>query len=530
MTVFEQHNAIETALPSKDMYAMYLRKSRADLELEAMGEGETLARHKTMLETLAAKHNIHPGQIVVYQEVVSGESIDDRPQMQKLLADVYAKKYKGVLVVEIERLARGNTKDQGEVADAFQFSQTRIITPAKIYDPNNEFDQEYFEFGLFMSRREYKTIRRRMLSGKWQSVQEGNYLPPQRMFGYDVKRFSKKDRRLIENKDESPYVQMIFDWFTEDGKTYQWIANELKRMGIKTSTGGQDWHRYTVRDILCNYHYIGKVSWGRMATTKVFDESTGKLVKKNRIDETKEEIYEGKHDGIISEEQFYKAQEIMKSNRRPSIKVNDVLRNPYAGIIKCCDCGRNMGWENYNDRSRVARIIHSKNTICRKKSVAFEVINNAVIEALKLKIKDFEIKMESEANNKQYEQHLLLIQSMENDLAKEEKKKQRLFDSWEADDGMYTRAEFIERKQRYDASISKLKEWIKEAKQNTPEPVNYPEQITNLYNVIDCIQNPELDAQTKNDFMKQFIDYISFDVIDHGVRRGATPILEVYLK
>lgn len=122
---------MDTQSKEAPRYAMYLRKSRADLELEAMGEEETLARHKAMLEALAAKHEIHPDQITIYHELVSGDSIGERPEMQRLLADVYAKTYKGVLVVEVERLARGNTRDQGEVADAFQASNTHIITPAK---------------------------------------------------------------------------------------------------------------------------------------------------------------------------------------------------------------------------------------------------------------------------------------------------------------------------------------------------------------------------------------------------------------
>ena len=119
-------------------YAMYLRKSRADMELEKMGEGETLARHKKMLDDLAARHNISSNQITVYREVVSGDSIDERPEMQKLLADVHAKKYAGVLVVEVERLARGSTKDQGEVAEAFQASNTKIITVVKGRSPHGE--------------------------------------------------------------------------------------------------------------------------------------------------------------------------------------------------------------------------------------------------------------------------------------------------------------------------------------------------------------------------------------------------------
>ena len=40
---------------NKDLYALYLRKSRTDLELEAMGEGETLQRHHDMLMNLASK-------------------------------------------------------------------------------------------------------------------------------------------------------------------------------------------------------------------------------------------------------------------------------------------------------------------------------------------------------------------------------------------------------------------------------------------------------------------------------------------
>ena len=91
----------------------------------------------------------------------------------------------GVLVVEVERLARGDTIDQGVVSRAFQYSDTKIITPSKVYDPNNEFDEEYFEFGLFMSRREYKTIKRRLNAGRISSVKEGKYCGNRPPYGYE---------------------------------------------------------------------------------------------------------------------------------------------------------------------------------------------------------------------------------------------------------------------------------------------------------------------------------------------------------
>ena len=235
---------------NKDMYAIYLRKSRKDMELEAMGEGETLARHHARLLNLAARNDIHPDQIVVYKELVSADSIEERPEMLRLLNDVYAKKYRAVLVTEVERLARGNTTDQGVVASAFEATSTSIMTEVKTYDPNSEADQNYFEFGLFMSRQEYKTIKRRLVAGKYQSFKEGNYLLPQRVFGYKIIRTSKKDRTLEIIPEEAKIVKMIFDWYTEERRSTDWIAQQLTLMKVPTIKKKPEWNRGTVRDML----------------------------------------------------------------------------------------------------------------------------------------------------------------------------------------------------------------------------------------------------------------------------------------
>lgn len=169
-----------------ETYCIYLRKSRADAEAEARGEGETLARHENTLLELARRQRLPISKI--YREIVSGDTIAARPQMQQLLQDVESGTYAGVLVMEVERLARGDTIDQGIVAQAFKFSNTKIVTPIKTYDPSNEYDEEYFEFSLFMSRREYKTIKRRMQAGRAAAAREGKYvgnIPP---YGYDRKK------------------------------------------------------------------------------------------------------------------------------------------------------------------------------------------------------------------------------------------------------------------------------------------------------------------------------------------------------
>lgn len=60
-----------------EQYAMYLRKSRVDRDIETENELETLSRHQAILTAVAEKQGLSVGKI--YKEVVSGETIGARP-------------------------------------------------------------------------------------------------------------------------------------------------------------------------------------------------------------------------------------------------------------------------------------------------------------------------------------------------------------------------------------------------------------------------------------------------------------------
>lgn len=69
------------------------------MEAEKLGEGETLARHRKILEELAARKGFYIGEI--YMELESGDTIAGRPKMQKLIEDClkYSNMNNGVLVI-----------------------------------------------------------------------------------------------------------------------------------------------------------------------------------------------------------------------------------------------------------------------------------------------------------------------------------------------------------------------------------------------------------------------------------------------
>ncbi len=211
--------------------------------------------------------------------------------------------------MEIERLARGNTIDQGIIAQAFQLTNTLIITPSKTYDTRNEFDNEFLEFGLFMSRREYKAISRRIQTGRIQSCKEGNYVGSITPYGYDKEKLTgEKGYKLVENH-EAPNVKLIFELFL-DGLGTSNLSYKINELNIKSRTD-RPWTPAMVRNILINKVYIGILTWGRRANVKRLDNN---FISKTRPvnDDCLENI--GKHNPIIDEITFYRAQELLKAN------------------------------------------------------------------------------------------------------------------------------------------------------------------------------------------------------------------------
>lgn len=307
-------------------YSLYLRKSRADLEAEERGEGETLARHEKMLIELARRYGFSIGKI--YREIVSGESIEARPVVQELLKDVESGRWKGVLVVEVERLARGDTIDQGRVAKSFKFSNTKIITPIKIYDPNDEFDEEYFEFGLFMSRREYKTINRRLQRGRVSSVKEGKYVGSVAPFGYDRVKLVKDKGYTLAKNDEAPVVEKMFQLYAYNEIAINEVVRRLNLAGYKPRKA-KEWTISGVKDILSNQIYIGKIRWDSRKTVKEY--RNGKIVNTRPRNENYT-LCDGLHEPIIDMETWNIVQE-KRSKHTPAVIHNKVVQNP---LVRNC--------------------------------------------------------------------------------------------------------------------------------------------------------------------------------------------------
>lgn len=358
--------------------AMYLRKSRADLEAELSGAGNTLARHRQTLTSLAGRLQLEIG--AVYEEIVSGDTIADRPQMQRLLADVEDGCWDAVLVMEIERLARGDPIDQGVVARAFRCSSTCIVTPSKIYDPADEFDEEFLEFGLFMSRREYKTIRRRLSAGVMASRREGKYTGSAPPYGYERRKLAgEKGFTLTPDPLTAPIVRQIYDWFVRDRLPVLQISRRLNEMGLRRPRGGP-WYAKAVADILQNPHYAGYTTSARRPVQQtVRDGAPCRIRPRSRSPE----LYDGRHEPLIPRGDWQAAQQRIRHRETPPVPRGSAQTNAFCGLLFCAACGARMQRGQYGAASTRSPYLFCPNRGCPTVSSSYDKVEALVLAVLR---------------------------------------------------------------------------------------------------------------------------------------------------
>ncbi|MEG0133812.1 MAG: recombinase family protein [Clostridium sp.] len=482
-----------------DKICIYLRKSRADEELEkTLGQGETLSKHRKSLLKFAKDNKLNI--VEVKEEIVSGESLFFRPKMLELLKEIENKEYTGVLVMDMQRLGRGDMKDQGVILETFKNSNTKIITPMKTYDLNNDFDEEYSEFEAFMSRKELKMINRRMQGGRTRSIEDGNYISPNPPYGYDIG-FINKSRVLVTNDIESDIVRLIFSMYIK-GNGSGAIAQHLNSLGCKTKFGN-DFERSSVIFILKNYVYIGKITWKKKEIKK--SKNPGKV--KDTRTRSKEEwiIADGKHKPIIDINTWNKAQEILKNKYHVPYQITNGPSNPLAGVLICGKCHSKIVGRPIKNGYRLI----CRNNKCDNVSSNFKDVEYNIIEALDEYLREYNINISLDnkiSDTKLYEKQITIL---EKELHTLNDQKLKLFDFLER--GVYTEIVFLERNKNIDAririasnGIQKLNGVIeKECKKTKKQDVIKFKKLLDAYKKTD-------DITLKNKLIKSLVHEIKY--------------------
>lgn len=486
----------------------YLRKSQSDDP--TMTVEEVLEKHETILDEWAEKHlgGKVPEQNK-FREVVSGETMKERPGIQRVLRLIESPKYKAVAVVEPQRLTRGDNEEIGRLMKIFKYTDTLVITPYRIYDLRDDYDWEAFERELKKGN-DYLEYSKKILNrGRLLSVAQGNYIGNCPPYGYDkdwVMDGKRKCPTLKIVPEEAEVVQMIFNLYVNQDMGRHKLAQHLDSLGIKPPRG-KHWSPESLWNMLDNIHYTGKVRWNWRKTINIVEDGEIKKTRpKTKIGEYL--IYDGKHPAIISEELFQAAQE--KKGRNHRAKPNTKVRNPLASLL-FCSCGRAMSLRTYKSHNSPPRLLCDGQVHCKSGSCLYDEMIDRVCMILEQCIEDFEIRLTNDTGDSA-KMHAKLIKNLEKKLKDLEAKELSQWDAQSHPDPEQRMPIHIFK--RLNEQLLQEKEEIKQALcksyESMPEPVDYGERIVRFKDALIALRDPDVDAQTKNTLLKGCIERIEY--------------------
>lgn len=490
----------------------YLRKSQSDDPLLTVEE--VLSKHEKILDEWSERHlGAKVPEKNKFREVVSGETIKERPEINKVLRLIESPKYKAVKVVEPQRLTRGDLEDIGRLMKLLKHTNTYIITPERMYDLSDEYDWNAFEAELKRGNDYLKYTKKILNRGRLLSVSQGNYLGTLPPYGYDktfVMDGKRKCPTLVENKEQADVVRMIFDMYANEDMGRTKICRRLDSLGIKPPKG-EHWSPPAMKDMLENVHYIGKVKWNWRKTVTIVEDGE---IKETRPKAKSGDylIYEGKHEGIISEELFNAAQ--AKQGRNHRAKPATKVRNPFAGLL-FCECGRAMSLKLYKNKDGstrcLPRLTCDDQVHCKTGSCLLEEVTSLVSDTLQNNIKDFEYNLKNNVGTAK-DQQAQIIKNLEKKLKNLNAKELAQWEQQSHPDPAQRMP--VEIFKQLNEKLLKEKEEtqqaLREAHKNMPKPIDYAERLIRFQDALSALKDPEVDEQTKNRLLKACIDRMTY--------------------
>lgn len=214
---------------------IYLRKSRSDDPATTVEE--VLFRHENILQEYAVREwGARIPEDRIYREVVSGETIKDRPVMQHVMKILETGLVSGVLVVEPQRLSRGDLQDCGHIINSLRYTNTAVITPPKTYDLSDEYDRKFFEMELTRGNDYLEYTKKILNRGRIASVKAGNFIGNSAPYGYRkicVGTGKEKYYTLEIVPEEAEAIRLMFDLYVNKDYGFRNIAHALDMAGYK---------------------------------------------------------------------------------------------------------------------------------------------------------------------------------------------------------------------------------------------------------------------------------------------------------
>ena len=435
--------------------------------------------------------------IFMENEGISGRKAGNRLEFQRMIATakIKPKPFDAIIVWKFSRFARNQEEStfyKGLLRKKLGIDVISISEPVlegmfgRLIEMIIEWFDEYYSVNL--SGEVMRGMTEKAMRGGYQSGTA---------YGYRM----NKDTGIPEIiPEEAEIVRIIFDMGCDISNSYYDICQRLNQMGARTKRGNS-WELRTVKYILSNPFYTGKIRWN-------MQHHESHTIK----DKSEWIIADGRHEPIISQKTWDMAQDIMSRRAlRGKPKMRPMSTKHWlSGLIKCDDCGSSLflGTAGKNGMKSLQCGNYQKGKCSISHSITEQKITEGLVAALSQVLESSEpieytmIKSKTNEADRSF---------YENALAKLAQKEKRVKQAYM--DGIDTIEEYRENKAVLQAERERIEYEYSalNAKNDTfgtaKEIVDYPKEIQN---VIDIIQS-DADNTVKGEAVRSIIDYAVYN-------------------
>ncbi len=374
---------LEISNPMDYHVALYIRLSKED---ETEGPSQSVTNQRSLLNEFASQHRLS-----VYDTYIddgwSGTSFD-RPDFQRMIGDIEAKKVNMVITKDLSRLGRDYIMTGHYMERYFPEKRVRYISLLDGIDTGVESTaNDITPFRAIMNDMYAKDISKKIKSVKRDKQRKGQFIGGKPVYGYKMHPTEKN--RIVIDEEAAHTVQRIFAMAME-GISCRQIAVTLNEEGVLSPaayaglTVGKRgpytglWSSERISEMLQNETYIGNMVQGRSVKISYKSKKCLKQDRENWV------VVENTHEPLIDKAAFEKVRLLLASRRHTRSRTYDFL---LKGLIFCHECGYPMAVINRKNAAGEDRLFFicrtyqrfTKAGVCTCHSIKEQVVTEAVL-------------------------------------------------------------------------------------------------------------------------------------------------------
>ncbi|MGN1025552.1 MAG: recombinase family protein [Faecousia sp.] len=374
---------LEISNPMDYHVALYIRLSKED---ENEGPSESVTNQKSLLNAFVKEHRLS-----VYDTYVddgwSGTNFD-RPDFQRMIGDIEARKVNMVITKDLSRLGRDYIMTGHYMERYFPEKRVRYISLLDGIDTGVESTaNDITPFRAIMNDMYAKDISKKIKSVKRDKQRKGQFIGGKPVYGYKMHPTEKN--KIVVDEEVEPIVRRIFAMALE-GMSCRKIAAKLNEESIPTPASYCGWNMgrrgayaglwssERISEMLQNETYTGNMVQGRRVKISYKSNKCLRQEPSNWV------VVENTHEPLVDKESFQKVRMLVNSRRHTRSRTYDFL---LKGLIYCHECGYPLAVLNRPPVSGEDRLFFvcrtyqrfTKARICTCHSIKEQAVTEAVL-------------------------------------------------------------------------------------------------------------------------------------------------------